>query len=358
MRKTPLYDGHVKLGAQMTEFAGYSMPVRYTSDRAEHMAVREKVGLFDVSHMGEVWVTGPNSERALSELLNQDTSKYKAGRAFYALLLNEKMGIVDDLVGYKFSAEKFLLCVNAANRDKDFAWIKKHCKADVHDASDEWAQIAIQGPMAREMVASLVIPAEAGIQNMSEPTLDASLRWHDTENIKRFRFTQIGDYIVARTGYTGEDGFEIFCPPEKAPALWDTLAKEATPCGLAARDTLRLEAGMPLHGNDISEETTPWEAGLGKFVGLASQEPKRKLVGLKLEGRGIARPGYEVCMQDGQTIGKVTSGTRTPFLNQAIAMAYINKPTCDEEKPVYVKIRNNLEPASICALPFYRSHKR
>ncbi len=306
----------------MTEFAGYSMPVRYTSDRAEHMAVREKSGIFDVSHMGEIWVTGSNAETAISKLLNQDTSKHAPGRAFYGLLLNNELGAVDDVITYKFSPEKFLICVNASNRAKDYAWIKGHCDAEVRDASDEWAQIALQGPLA-----------------------------HWSTNIKRYHFAEIGDYIVARTGYTGEDGYEIFCPPEKAVALWDDLLQYSTPCGLAARDTLRLEAGMPLYGHELNDQITPWEAGLGNFVNLPPIEPKQKLVGLEMTGNAIARPDYEVCLENGERVGIVTSGTKTPFLNKAIAMAYV-KPDCEEN--IFVRVRGKLEPAKLVPLPFYR----
>lgn len=339
MKTTPLYHRHLELGAQMTEFAGYQMPVRYTGDKLEHMAVREKAGLFDVSHMGEVWVTGPQAEEAIAHLVTQDPIKYSNGQAFYGLLLNQDGGIVDDIITYKFSPEKFLICVNASNREKDFNWIKSHCDAHVEDASDDWAQIAIQGPEAIAITA----------RYLGAQVLD----------IKRFGFIQLDDLIVARTGYTGEDGFEIFVPNMRATELWDVLSKEATPCGLAARDTLRLEAGMCLYGHDINDQTNPIEAGLGWCAKnyQPKGEIKRRLIGLVMQGIGIARPDYEVCNQAGEVIGHVTSGTKTPYLNKAIAMAYINRPYCDRQEEVYVKIRGRLEPAKITKLPFYRRAK-
>jgi aminomethyltransferase len=339
MKTTPLYHRHLELGAQMTEFAGYQMPVRYTGDKLEHMAVREKAGLFDVSHMGEIWVTGSQAEQAITHLVTQDPTKYSSGQAFYGLLLNQNGGIVDDIITYKFSSEKFLICVNASNREKDFDWIKSNCDAQVEDASDNWSQIAIQGPEAVAITA----------RYLGAQVLD----------IKRFGFIQLDDLIIARTGYTGEDGFEIFVPNERATELWDALSKEAMPCGLAARDTLRLEAGMCLYGHDINDQTNPIEAGLGwcakKYQ--VSGEIKRRLVGLMMQGTGIARPDYEVCNQTGMVIGHVTSGTKTPYLNQAIAMAYIDRPYCDALEEVYVKIRGRLEPAKITKLPFYRRAK-
>lgn len=335
MKTTPLYYRHLELGAQMTEFAGYQMPVRYTGDKLEHMAVRQKAGIFDVSHMGEVWVTGPRAEQAMAGLITQDPTKYRPGQAYYGLILNSHGGIVDDVISYKFSSEKFLICVNASNREKDFNWIKSHCDAEVQDDSDSWSQIAIQGPEAVAIAAKYL-----GDEVLA---------------IKRFGFAQLGDLIIARTGYTGEDGFEIFVPNNQAVKLWDALAQKATPCGLAARDTLRLEAGMCLYGHDINDETSPLEAGLGWCAKnwKAPSETKRRLTGLIMQGAGIARPDYEVCNQAGETIGHVTSGTKTPYLNQAIAMAYIDLPYCYGVLKVNVKIRGRLEPARITKLPFY-----
>lgn len=334
MKTTPLYHRHLGLGAQMTEFAGYQMPVRYTGDKLEHLAVREKAGIFDVSHMGEVWVTGPLAEQAMTHLLTQDVNKHEPGQAFYGLLLNLQGGIVDDVISYKFSREKFLICVNASNRGKDFNWIQSQCDAVVEDASDSWCQIAIQGPEAIAITADY---------------LGDSVR-----EIKRFGFMQLGDLIIARTGYTGEDGFEIFVPNDQAVKLWDALALKATPCGLAARDTLRLEAGMCLYGHEINDQTTPQEAGLGWCVNLPKTQTSKRLMGLIMQGTGIARSDYEVCNQAGELIGYVTSGTKTPFLNQAIAMAYINRPYCEPGQEVYVKIRGRLESAKVIKLPFYR----
>ena len=336
MKTTSLYPSHLELGAQMTEFAGYQMPVRYTGDKLEHMAVRQKAGIFDVSHMGEVWITGPGAEQAMQKLVSQDASKYSSGRAFYGLLLNSHGGIVDDVISYKFSSEKFLICVNASNREKDFTWIKSHCDAHVEDASDYWSQIAIQGPEAIAITARYL--------------------GNEVLNIKRFGFLELGSMIVARTGYTGEDGFEIFVPNDEAVQLWDSLTRDATPCGLASRDTLRLEAGMCLYGHEINDETNPIEAGLSWCAKnwKTDAEIRRRLVGLVMQSLSIARPDYKVCNQAGETIGHVTSGTKTPYLNQAIAMAYVNLPYCDEAGEIYIKIRGRLEPAKITKLPFYK----
>ncbi|MES2504379.1 MAG: glycine cleavage system aminomethyltransferase GcvT [Myxococcota bacterium] len=333
MRTTALYQRHVELGAQMTDFAGYQMPVRYSGDKLEHMVVRENAGIFDVSHMGEVWIEGLHAEAEVSKLLNHDASKHAPGKAFYSVIMNDHSGIVDDVIAYKFSPQKFLICVNASNRFKDFKWIKAHTDANVRDASEAWSQIAIQGPNARAIAA----------EYLGSEILD----------IPRFGFIE-GEFIIARTGYTGEDGFEIFCPNYQVASLWDTLCQKATPCGLAARDTLRLEAGMCLYGHELADDITPWEAGLGWCLNLPKQEPKRRLVGLNISGNAIARADYEVCTEQGDQIGWVTSGTKTPYLNRAIAMAYIDTPHCDTGSAVYVKVRGRLEPAYICKLPFYR----
>jgi aminomethyltransferase len=368
MKHTPLYQAHVELGAQLVEFAGYAMPVRYSSEKVEHMAVRQKAGLFDVSHMGEIFVRGPRASEAVDALLTNNISDAHPGQALYAAMLNEHAGIIDDVVAYKFSREKILICVNASNKEKDAAWIRKiveerysHAEAQVEDVSDAYAQLALQGPRAAEILQKIA-PFKV-------------------EELARFHFCEakldVGEVIVARTGYTGEDGFEIFVAPEQAEALWKQLLEVGEPfgliaCGLSARDTLRLEAGMCLYGNDINDDTSPLEAGIGfavkwnkatPFFGeqaLAVQKEQglsRKLVGLTLSDRNIARSGYEVLDEGSNPIGLVTSGTLSPFLNVPIAMAYVKKPFAEPGTTVYVKVRQNLAVARVTKLPFYKVAK-
>lgn len=369
MKHTPLYEAHVTLGAHMVEFAGYAMPVRYSSEKIEHMAVRRAAGLFDVSHMGEIFLRGPRACEAADILLTNDIKEAEAGQAVYAAMLNDHAGIVDDVVAYKFSPEKILICVNASNRAKDAAWIHKivderfsRAEVQVDDASDSYAQLALQGPRAPDI-----------LKNFLSPEI--------VDGIKRFHFCEaksnLGDLIVARTGYTGEDGFEIFVAPEHAVELWKQLLELGEQygllaCGLSARDTLRLEAGMCLYGNDINDETTPLEAGIGFAVKWNKHTPffakdvlalqkdnglQRKLVGLNLSDRNIARHGYEVCDAQGNEIGEVTSGTISPFLNAPIAMAYVKKPFAEVGSTVYVKVRQNLAKASVVKLPFYKMNR-
>jgi aminomethyltransferase len=236
MKRTPLYDCHLRLGAQMTDFGGFEMPIRYSGDKIEHMAVREKVGLFDVSHMGEILIAGPKAEEDVNRLLSNDAAKIQNGQAFYAAMLNADGKIIDDVVAYKFSPEKFIICVNASNREKDFKWIHENCNY-AKDVSDNFAQIAVQGPRAINLVDALS-PKEAR----------SLKRYHFAEGKLQLE-TQSTDAIIARTGYTGEDGFELYVSTRDATKVWETLFKVGSPwgvtaCGLAARDTLRLEAGM------------------------------------------------------------------------------------------------------------------
>ncbi len=360
MKRTPLYDCHVRLGAQMTDFGGFEMPVRYTGDKIEHMAVREKVGLFDVSHMGEILISGPNAEKDVNRLLTNDASKMQNGQAFYAAMLNHEGTIIDDVVTYKFSPEKFLICVNASNREKDFAWIHKNCNY-AKDISDDFALIAVQGPSAIHLIASI-----------AQNDVGSLKRYHFIEGKLQLEY-QTTDAIIARTGYTGEDGFELYIPTKDAVAVWETLLRVGkkwgvTACGLAARDTLRLEAGMCLYGNDIDENTTPLEAGLDfvvkfnksiPFIGQPALEEKKlrgikkRLCGLEITGKGIARHGYTICAKTGEHIGVVTSGTLTPYLNRAIALAYIDKAYEKIGTEVDINVRGRTLAAQIVQLPFY-----
>lgn len=368
MKRTPLYDRHVALGARMIDFGGWEMPVRYSSEREEHLAVRKAVGLFDVSHMGEVFLEGPAALEATQRLFTNDAAALADGQAMYAGLLNERGTFVDDCIVYRYSPEKLLVCVNASNREKDAAWIQGVVERELsgrvtaRDESDAWAQIAVQGPKAVDVVAAL---AGDGVRDVKG--------YHFREGLVRLPSGEV-PAILARTGYTGEDGFEIYVASEHGASLWDALLEAgqpfgALPCGLAARDTLRLEAGMCLYGNDIDEEHTPLEAGLGwvvkldkgvEFIGAArlrqqkAEGVKRRLRGLEMEGRGIPRHGYRVLSKSGEPIGVVTSGTHAPFLGRPIAMAYVDAEHAAFDNEVAVEVRGSPVPARVVKLPFYR----
>ena len=359
-QRTPLYDVHVKAGARIVEFAGWEMPVQYTGILDEHEAVRTRAGLFDVSHMGEVVFRGPKALESLQRLFTNDLSKCADGQAMYGCLCRDTGGIVDDVVVYRRSATDLLVCVNAANRQKDFDWLHGHAAgADVQNESDAWAQLALQGPAAAAVV-----------QKLTAVRLSS---------VGTYRFTT-GEVagvpcIVARTGYTGEDGFELFCPPGRAPALWGSLleagaAERVVPAGLGARDSLRLEMAYRLYGSDMDDETTPLEAGLGwvvkldkgGFVGreaLARQKEAgvpRKLVGFTLTDPGIPRHGYRV-LRDGQPVGLVTSGTRSPSLEIAVGLAYVPAPLAAEGSTFAVEIRGRAAAARVVKTPFYSKPK-
>jgi aminomethyltransferase len=360
LRKTPLHAAHLRAGARMVDFGGFHMPVKYQGESAEHAAVRGGVGVFDVSHMGEIFVTGKDALVATQRLVSNDAGRIVDGQAMYAGLLNERGGFVDDVVVYRFSPERFLFCVNAANQEKDLAWMQRVVQAggftvEVTDEGHLWSQLAVQGPNAADVVAGLCGDEVRGLPG-----------FHFVES----RIGACRKGLVARTGYTGEDGFELYLPNEHACAVWDeVLQAGAVPCGLAARDTLRLEAGLCLYGNDIDEDHTPLQANLGFIVKLADRPPfvgqealvaekaagvPRLLRGLVMTGRGIARPGYEVKDQTGARIGVVTSGTQAPHLQQAIAMAWLDKPHTDPGGEVFVDIRGKPVAATICKLPFYK----
>lgn len=357
MKNTPLTALHEKLGAKMVPFAGYAMPVQYAGLKEEHRAVRENVGLFDVSHMGEIDLRGPRALEAANRVLTQDLTKIEDGQACYGLLCREDGMILDDVVAYRIHAEHVLVCINAANREKDVAWVRKNCSdlADVADVSDHYAQIAVQGPSAAELISRLY--------------------GDRTASVGRFRFDRVdrgaATHIVARTGYTGEDGFEIYLPAAGAPELWEDLLEsgqslEVQPAGLGARDSLRLEMKFPLYGQDIDETTHPYEAGLGwtvklkkdDFIGraalaeLKAKGPSRKLVGLRMMDRGIARHGYDV-QKDGAKVGHVTSGTMSPSLGFAIAMAYVPADAAAVGTELEVLIRGKAAPAQVVSTPFY-----
>jgi aminomethyltransferase len=355
-----LHAVHERLGATMTAFAGWQMPLRYASETAEHQAVRHAAGMFDLSHMGEILVTGPGAGAALDYALTGHLSALRLGRARYNMICAEDGGVLDDLVVYRLAEDRFLVIANAANTSVVFEAVRARAAghdAAVADATGDYALIAVQGPEA----AGILAPLAGG--------LDLALMKYYAG-----AFGEVAGRAawVARTGYTGEDGFEVFCPPQDAAAVWDALVSAGAPAGLvpaglAARDTLRLEAGMPLYGNELGPDVTPFEAGLGRvvkfdkpgdFVGRealaarASSGPRKRLVGLTIQSRRIARHGYPV-LADGQHVGTVTSGAPSPTLGVPIAMAYLD-PGVGPDHALAVGIRGETVPAQLTDLPFYR----
>ncbi|MFY1825445.1 glycine cleavage system aminomethyltransferase GcvT [Myxococcus fulvus] len=357
-RRTPLNEAHRALGARMVDFAGWDMPVQYSSVIAEHEAVRNAVGLFDVSHMGEVEFKGPGALETVNGLISNDLARIADGQAVYAGLLNEQGGFVDDVVAYRFSPERILICVNASNRDKDFAWMKEHARGVTPvDRGDEYAQIAVQGPKAVGLV-----------QRLTKT---------DVSKVGTYRFAE-GEVagkpaIISRTGYTGEDGFELYCAPGDAAALWSALLTEGQqdgvkPCGLGARDSLRTEMKYALYGNDIDDSHTALEAGLGwivkldkagGFIGkdaLVAQKAagvKRKLVGFELTGAGIPRHGYPI-KKDGNLVGETTSGTMGPTVKKPIGIGYVPTELAAEGSTFDVEIRGRAVPAVVVKTPFLK----
>ena len=358
-RRTPLHDDHVALGGRMVAFAGWNMPVQYSSVIEEHNAVRESAGLFDVSHMGEVVVRGPQSLHYLQHLTCNDVSRLTPGRAHYTGLITPDGGFVDDLLLYKRAANDYLLVINAANRIKDVDWLAGHgvdYDVEVADVSAEWAQIAIQGPRAQAILQARV----------REPL----------DEIRYYRFVTAAvegaECIVSRTGYTGEDGFEIYSPHDAGSAIWRALLEAGggqglQPVGLAARDTLRLEARMALYGNDIDETTTVLEADLGWIVKLKkgpfigrdvlerqnAEGVTRKLIGFEMRGRAIARHGYSA-HHHGVEVGRVTSGSFAPYLKRNIGLAYLPIELTRPGTEFQVELRGRREPAVVVETPFYR----
>jgi aminomethyltransferase len=363
LKKTSLHATHVALGARMVPFAGWEMPVEYSGITAEHLAVRSRAGLFDVSHMGEIEIAGKDALAAVQHISSNDASRLGVNQAHYAALTTPAGTFVDDMLVYRFSASHFLLVVNGSNADKDYAWIVDRVKevgdAAVVNSSDRYALIAIQGPKAKGI-----------LQSLTAIDLDAmKYYWFAHGEVAGIRGT------VSRTGYTGEDGFEVFVPPAMAPGLWDALLNAGQgdgliPCGLGARDTLRLEAAMRLYGNDIDDTTTVLEADLNWIVGwkkesfigheaLRQQRDAgvgRKIVGFAMIDRAIARHGHLV-MQGDQQVGYVTSGTQTPFLKKAIGMAYVPMHMTAVGTELDLDIRGRRARAIVVELPFYKRPK-
>ena len=363
LKKTSLHATHLALGARMVPFAGWDMPVEYAGITAEHLAVRSAAGLFDVSHMGEIEIAGKAALAAVQHISSNDASKLQVGQAHYAALTTDEGTFVDDMLVYRFAPSHFLLVVNGSNADKDFAWIAERVKevgdAAVVNSSDRYALIAVQGPKAKGIV-----------QRLTAIDLDAiKYYWFAHGEIAGIRGT------VSRTGYTGEDGFEVFVPPAMAPRLWNELLQAGqndglVPAGLGARDTLRLEAAMRLYGNDIDETTTVLEADLNWIIGwkkeafigheaLRKQKESgvpRKIVGFAMVDRAIARHGHQVMQRD-QPVGYVTSGTQTPFLKKAIGMAYVPMQMTALGTELDIDIRGRRAKAVVVELPFYKRPK-
>lgn len=359
MKNTALSSTHEALGAKMVPFAGYNMPVQYEGVNIEHETVRKGVGVFDVSHMGEFLIEGEHALELIQKVTSNDASKLTIGKAQYSCLPNDTGGIVDDLIVYRIKENTYLLVVNASNIEKDWNWIssKNDVGAEMRDLSDNYSLLAIQGPKAVEAM--------------------KSLSSHDLSAIPFYNFI-VGDFagiehvIISATGYTGSGGFEIYCKNSEVKQIWDKVFVAGAsygikPIGLAARDTLRLEMGYCLYGNDIDDTTSPIEAGLGWITKFAKkftnsealeaekqQGPKRRLVAFELDERGVPRHGYDIVDDQEQIIGIVTSGTMSPSLNKGIGLGYVPTSSSEIGSKIYIQIRKNAIPATIVKLPFYK----
>ncbi len=358
LKKTPLHTIHQRYGARLVDFAGWEMPVQYEGALKEHLAVRESAGVFDVSHMGELELRGPDALALVQRVTCNDASTLDDGQAQYSAFLTPEGTFVDDVVVYRLASDHFLICVNAANREKDFAWVCRHAEGDVtvEDNSDRYVQLALQGPRAEALLGRLT------------PLDLSSLGFY------RFGRGPVAgvEALVSRTGYTGEDGFELYFAPEAAEEVWEALFREGAgeglkPAGLAARNTLRLEMKYALYGNDIDDSTTPLEAGLGwivkldkgDFVGrdalrLQKEEGlSRKLAGFVVTGRGIARDHYPVLL-DGRPVSEVTSGSFAPSVGKSVGLAYLPAAHSRIGQPLEVEIRGKAVEAEVVKTPFYR----
>jgi len=361
MKTTALTETHIVLGAKMVPFAGYNMPVSYEGVNVEHETVRKGVGVFDVSHMGEFLIEGSKALELVQKVSSNDASKLTVGKAQYSCMPNENGGIVDDLIVYRVKEETYLLVVNASNIDKDWTHIAKYNNAigaEMRNISDGFSLLAIQGPKAVEAM--------------------QSLSSHDLSAIKFYNFV-VGDFagiehiIISATGYTGSGGFEIYCKNSEVQQIWDKVFEAGAdfgikPIGLAARDTLRLEMGYCLYGNDIDDTTSPFEAGLGwitkftkDFVNSEALEdekrrtPERKLVGFELDEKGIPRHGYDIVDSQGKKIGEVTSGTMSPSMGKGIGLGYVPTVFADVGSKIHIQIRKNRVPATVVKPPFYKA---
>jgi len=355
MKKTCLYDKHVALGALMSPFAGFEMPIQYTNITDEHQAVRTACGVFDVSHMGEVSVKGNDAERYVQHIFTNDVKDAPIGKVYYGMMCYEHGGTVDDLLVYKMGDQDFFLVINAANIDKDWAWMQQQAEGfdiDLRNLSDGYGQLAVQGPDAEAVVEEVL-----GLQ---------------CKELTFYTVKTIGDVIVSRTGYTGEDGFEIYADPAFINDCWDKLlaSGRCKPCGLGCRDTLRFEVGLPLYGDELSEEISPIMAGLGIFVKLDKEEfvgrealarqkaegVARKLVGIELKDKAIPRHGYTVLNADGEAIGEVTTGYHTISSDKSVCMALVDTPYAKLGTELQVQIRKKVFPGVVVKKRFYDKH--
>ena len=357
MKKTSLYQSHLAIGAKMVHFAGFEMPMQYTGVVNEHLAVRHKVGIFDVSHMGEILVSGPNAIDLIQYVFSNDAQHLDVGQAQYGYMPNAKGGIIDDLLVYRIDSQSYLLVVNAANIEKDWNWLLTHNKvfgASLQNQSDQWSLIALQGPQATSVLAKLTNT--------------------DIGSIPFYRFVYgkvagIDQVLISATGYTGSGGYELYVPNEGAEKIWNSLIQNgAEPCGLAARNTLRIEMGYCLYGNDIDDTTSPISAGLSWCTALSKdfvskdqiEKQKvdgvsRKRVGFVVNERGIPRQSYGLVDESENVIGIVTSGTQSPCLEKGIGIGYVDREKAIVGNIIYVSIRNKQVPATITSLPFYHA---
>ncbi|MEY5069196.1 MAG: glycine cleavage system aminomethyltransferase GcvT [Bacteroidota bacterium] len=360
MKNTALTQTHIALGAKMVPFAGYNMPVQYAGINVEHETVRKAVGVFDVSHMGEFILKGEGALDLIQKVTSNDASKLYDGKIQYSCLPNEQGGIVDDLLVYRIDEKTYMLVVNASNIQKDWDWISKYNSygVDMKDISDRTSLLAVQGPNAAQALQSLT---------------DIDLSAMEYYTFQKGKFAGVDNVLISATGYTGAGGFEIYFDNEHADVIWKAIFEAGAPfgiqpIGLGARDTLRLEMGFCLYGNDIDDTTSPLEAGLGwitKFTkdfvnsaNLSAQKQdgvKRKLVGFEMLERGIPRHDYEICDPTGNTIGKVTSGTQSPSLQKAIGLGYVATDFAKEDSEIFIKIREQLVKAQVVKFPFYKA---
>lgn len=358
IKRTCLYDKHVALGALMSPFGGFDMPIQYSGIVDEHQAVRQACGVFDVSHMGEVLISGPDAERYVNHIFTNDVRNMPDGKILYGMMCYEDGGVVDDLLVYKMADDRFFLVINAANIDKDWAWIQQQTEGfsvKLNHQSDQYGELAIQGPQAEAVMEEVL-----GIA---------------CKELTFYTFRQTGDVIVSRTGYTGEDGFEIYADPQYINECWDKLiaSGRCKPCGLGCRDTLRFEVGLPLYGDELSETITPMMAGLGIFVKLdkdefigkealakqKAEDPAKKLVGIELADKAIPRHGYTVLNMDGKPIGEVTTGYHAISVNKSVCMALIDSQYAKLDTEVQIQIRKKVFPGRVVKKQFYnKSYKK
>lgn len=360
LKKTCLYDSHVALGAKMSPFAGFMMPIQYSSITEEHNAVRHAVGMFDVSHMGEIFVSGPDAEKFVNHIFTNEIRGFEPGKVLYGMMLHPDGGVVDDLLVYReFEPDHFLLVVNAANIDKDYEWILAQTEGydvKVVNDSDNWGQIAVQGPGAEKVVTEVL-----GLADAAELTFYTyyEAQWNGHR------------MVVSRTGYTGEDGFELYTTCEDIKEIWKKLLDNGVvPCGLGCRDTLRFEAGLPLYGDELSDTITPIEAGLGMFCKLDKEEfigkdvvakqkaegTERKLVGIELEDKAIPRATYPVETEDGTQVGVVTTGYHSISLEKSICFAMVQTAYSKLDTPLWIRIRKKVFPGKVVKKRFYQTN--